>query len=74
MRLRVGEILRERGMTAYALSKASGGRIELSAAYRLSKDQWVQLPRDTLTALCDALEIGPGDLFEFTPEKRRKAG
>ena len=74
MRLRVGEILAERGMTAYGLSKASGGRIELSAAYRLANDRWAQLPRETLTALCDTLEVEPGELFEFTPEKKRRAG
>jgi DNA-binding Xre family transcriptional regulator len=32
------------------------------------------LPRETLTALCDALEVAPGELFAFTPEKKRKAG
>jgi Cro/C1-type HTH DNA-binding domain len=35
-----------------------------------TKDQWVQLPRETLTALCDALEVEPGELFTF----KRKAG
>jgi DNA-binding Xre family transcriptional regulator len=69
MRLRVGEILREKGMTAYGLSKASG--LELSATYRLAKDQWVQLPRETLIALCDALQVGPGELFVFEKKKRR---
>lgn len=70
MRLRVGEILAERGMTAYGLSKASGKRIELSAAYRLAKDQWTQMPRETLIALCDALEVEPGDLFVYQPKRR----
>jgi DNA-binding Xre family transcriptional regulator len=48
----------------------SEGRIELSAAYWLAKDQWVQLPRETLTALCDALDVELGELFTFT----QKAG
>jgi DNA-binding Xre family transcriptional regulator len=41
---------------------------------RLAKDQWVQLPRETLTALCDALEVEPGALFAFTPVKEAEGG
>jgi DNA-binding Xre family transcriptional regulator len=48
--------------------------MELSATHRLAKDPRVQFPRETLPALCDGLEVQPGELFAFTPEKRRKAG
>jgi DNA-binding Xre family transcriptional regulator len=69
MRLRVSEILDERGMTAYGLAKASHGALSLSQAYRLAADEWDQLPRETLTALCDALAVEPGDLFAYRPGK-----
>lgn len=67
MRLRVSEILDERGMTAYGLHKASGGDLSLSACYRLAADDWDQLSRDALTALCDALKVEPGELFAYRP-------
>ena len=47
---------------------------DLSLCYRLAKDQWAQLPRETLTALCDVLDVESGELFAFTPEKRKKTG
>jgi DNA-binding Xre family transcriptional regulator len=65
MRLRVSEILGERGMTAYGLHKASDGALSLSACYRLAADTWDQIPRETLTALCDTLKVQPGDLFAY---------
>lgn len=53
-------------MTAYALHKASDGRISMSAAYRLMRARGrVQFfDADLLDALCDALAVAPGDLFE----------
>jgi DNA-binding Xre family transcriptional regulator len=32
------------------------------------------LPGETLMALCDALEVEPGALFEYVPEKKGKRG
>jgi DNA-binding Xre family transcriptional regulator len=73
MRLRLPELLEERGLSAYGLSKASSGRISMSTAYRLTKlDGRVQnFDADMLEALCDVLKCEPGDLLER--EKRRKA-
>jgi len=73
MRLRVAEILAERGMTTYRLAQASGGRISLTTAYRLAKDRWVCLPRDVLDALCDVLSVSPGELFEREKARKGKA-
>ncbi len=72
MKLRVGELLQERGMTAYGLAKASDGAISLSVAYRLADDTWEQIPRDTLTALCDALSVTPADLFAYQPKRSQR--
>ncbi len=66
MRLRLPELLTERNMTAYGLHKASDGRISMSAAYRLMRAEGrVQFfDADLLEALCTALGVTPGDLFE----------
>ena len=74
MRLRVSELLSKRDMSAYALAKASGGRLSLSAAARLARDEWKCLPREVLDALCDVLNVAPGELFQRPPAKRGKRG
>ena len=64
MRLRVPELLAEREMTPYALHKASGGRISLSAAYRLASGEFRAVSATVLDALCDVFGIDdPGPLF-----------
>lgn len=64
MRLRVPELLAEREMTPYALHKASGGRISLSAAYRLASGEFRAVSAAVLDALCDVFGIDdPGPLF-----------
>jgi DNA-binding Xre family transcriptional regulator len=66
MRLRIDELLRRRGLTAYALSKASKGRISLPMAYRLlrRRGRFNSIKSDVLDALCEVFEVNPGDLFE----------
>lgn len=74
MRLRVGELLQERGLTAYQLAKQSGGRISMTVAYRLARGEWKALSETVLDALCDVFEIDdPGPLFarDGKPKKRR---
>jgi DNA-binding Xre family transcriptional regulator len=72
MRLRLPELLEERKppLTAYALAKASNGRISMSTAYRLTKlrGQVATFDRDVLIALCDALHVGPDQLFSRDDE------
>lgn len=66
MRLRVPELLAERQWTAYHLAMASGGRISMSAAYRLAKTgKFGEVSPVVLDALCDVFDIAdPGPLFE----------
>ena len=73
MRLRLPELLDARGMSAYALSKASDGRISMSTAYRVSKlrGKLQNFDAEMLEALCDVLEVDPGELWE-RDKKRRK--
>jgi DNA-binding Xre family transcriptional regulator len=72
MRLRVGEILRERGTTAYALAKASNGVISLNTAYRLSTGEFKTISARVLETLCNILEVEPAELFRREGKKARK--
>jgi len=73
LRLRLAKLLRERGMTPYALAKASG--ISQPHVYALVKQPDVgRISGRTIEALCRALRCQPGDLFEYreeSPPRRR---
>lgn len=75
MRLRLPELLEARELTAYALAKQSDGRITRSLAYRLVSDRgtFKCLRPEQLEALCDLLEVSPGELFERARPRKRKA-
>ena len=70
MRVRLAELLEARGLTAYAVAQQSGGRVSTSALYRLLKVDGRPrlLDAELLDALCDVLDVGPGELLE--PEGR----
>lgn len=74
MRVRLAELMKERGMTAYAVAKESDGRVSTSALYRLlRKNGRVQLlDVDLLEALCDVLDVGPGELLERDTGRARR--
>lgn len=77
MRIRINELLASRGMTPYALAKASRGRISMSTAYRLkeSEGRLETYAAEMLEAMCEIFEVGPGDLLERdTPSKRKGKG
>ena len=73
MRLRINELLRKRGLTPYALAKASAGRISMSTAYRLARlrGRLKTFDEHVLEALCDVLDLEPGQLFERETRERR---
>ena len=75
VRLRVPELLAERQMTAYGLSKASEGRISLSTAYRLASGEFGEISATAIDSLCDVFGVEPGALFVRVadPPKRRKS-
>ena len=68
MRLRLPELLTEHKprLTAYAVAKASNGRISLSTIYRLNRGRGRVSSFDAglLEALCDVFGVGPGALLE----------
>ena len=72
VRIRIPELLEERGISAYALAQRSGGRISMSAVYRLKdKRGRVQfMDADLLEALCDVLNVEPGELLEREGKRR----
>lgn len=78
MRLRLPELLHENQMTAYAVARDSGGRIDKGTLYRLcrSKGRVAWFSGELLEALCDVLGLdSPGDLLEREgPAPKRKRG
>ncbi len=72
MRIRINELLEERDLTPYGLAMKSKGRISLSAAHRLAReDGRVKLFNAALLdALCDVLEVDPNTLLERDKKKR----
>src|SRR2546425_379584 len=72
IRLRLPELLEERGLTAYALSVATGGKISMSTVYRWTRARGRIQTIDTglLAALCDALDAGPAEGRELEGKRR----
>jgi DNA-binding Xre family transcriptional regulator len=73
MRLRLGDILRERGLKParlYEQAVAMGLPLNRSVIYRLAAGQWKQLDGDRLEMLCAVLDLAdPGELFEREPAR-----
>ena len=74
MRLRIPELLSEKKVTPYRLALDSGDRISMSTAYRLKRERGKlqTYKSDMLDALCDVLDVTPGELWE-REKKRRTA-
>lgn len=72
VRLRIPELLEERGITPYALAKRSKDRVSLSTVYRLTKRRGKldTYSSDLLDALCEVLDVSPGELLEREPKRR----
>lgn len=71
----LSRILGERKMTRVALAKKAG--LTYQALKPLYDETWKGIMRETIDALCKALSIQIGDLFEYVekeekPKKRRK--
>ena len=71
LRLRIAELLAERGMTAYQLRQATGDRIPMSTAYEFLKADRVRVRLDQLALVAEALEVTPAELFDYRPGKRK---
>jgi putative transcriptional regulator len=62
---RLDELLAERGLTLTALAEQIGVTIVNLSVLKNQRAKAVRF--STLTALCDALDCQPGDLFEVEP-------
>ncbi len=73
LRLRFPELLDERGMTPYAFSKATEGRVSMCTAYRIvrMRGRLATFDATLLDAICDVLKVKPGQLFERERKRRR---
>jgi len=69
IRLQIDEVLKERGRSAYWLSKQTGIAQSSLARMRHQKTQGIQW--DTLMRLCSALDCGPGELIVIVAEPQR---
>ena len=67
VRLKVHELMKQRGISAYALSK--GADLPYPSAYRLSRaaGQFGRLHSATLDSLCEYFDVQPGRLLEWVP-------
>jgi DNA-binding Xre family transcriptional regulator len=67
VRLKIHELMSQRGISAYALSK--GSDLPYPSAYRLSRaqGQFGRLHADTLNSLCEFFQVQPGKLLEWVP-------
>jgi DNA-binding Xre family transcriptional regulator len=77
LRLRLREILADRGISWLKLPTLSGGRISRSTAHRLvrERDTLKMFDAAVLEALCDVLNVTPCELLErdtppAAPKKR----
>jgi DNA-binding Xre family transcriptional regulator len=75
LRVRVPELLEERGLTVHAVAQLSAGRVDRAGLYRLveKRGRPERLSLRMLEGLCAVLRATPGELFEMAP-KRALAG
>jgi DNA-binding Xre family transcriptional regulator len=69
VRLKVHELMTERGVTAYRLCQATD--LTYPSAYRLSRadGRFGRLHAETLEQLCRFFQVQPGRLLQWVPGK-----
>jgi DNA-binding Xre family transcriptional regulator len=70
IRFLLADVLKRKGWTPYRLSQETG--LTVPTAYRLA-DPEMEFGRfnvGTLNSLCTALDVQPGELIEWVPEKK----
>ena len=73
VRLRVAELMKARRISAYALAKGAG--LNYATAYRLSRPngKFQRLESATLDRVCEFLQVQPGELIEWVPDRKGKS-
>ena len=67
VRLRIDELLEERGRTLYWLAKESG--VDYQGLYRFKTNKAHGIRFNALEGICKALECTPGDLIVLENDK-----
>ena len=71
VKLRLAELLKEKGRSAYWLAKKTG--MAQPVVWKLTNHKTAGIQFDTIARICDALECEPGDLFDYeAPRRPRK--
>jgi putative transcriptional regulator len=72
IRFRLKDLLVARGWTAYRLAQETG--LTVPAAYRLASAGATlrRLDLVTLDLLCRTLDVTPGELLEYVPDKKKR--
>src|SRR5687767_7413465 len=72
IRFHLASVLKRKGWTPYRLSQETG--LAVPTAYRLADPdmEFGRFTADTLDRVCAALDVQPGDLLEWVPEKKRR--
>lgn len=61
VRLQIGEVARQQGLTIKALAERAG--VAYNTAHALATGRATRIDLDTLDRICAALQAEPGDLF-----------
>ena len=69
IRFRLADVLKRKGWTPYRLSQETG--LTVPTAYRLADPEleFGRFTTDTLDRLCRALDVQPGDLIQWVPDR-----
>jgi len=68
VRLRVGEILKEKGLSVEEFATVVG--INYRTALDIAKGRYERIGLETINKICNGLDLIPADLFDYHPEKR----
>ncbi|MFW5437137.1 helix-turn-helix domain-containing protein [Paenibacillus apiarius] len=65
IRIKLGELLEERGLGQRELSRMIG--VRHPSIHEMCQNKTVRLPLDNLAAICEALGVGIMDVLELVP-------
>ena len=73
LRLRLRQLLKARGLSAYGLAKFTG--LSLTTIYRLTRPsgRFRLIRADTIERLCGALRLTPKELFDYERPRSRSS-
>lgn len=68
VRLRVGEILKDKGLSVEEFAVMVG--INYRTALDIAKGRYERIGLETINKICNGLDLIPADLFEYDSDKR----